>query len=69
MINTNNSLLSAAFKLSKKNPELSKDIVKQVYELSLLSQREIEPERLNDFIASSNRVLQGLAEQAVDTDK
>jgi molecular chaperone HtpG len=67
VINTNNPLLSSAYKLAKKNPELSKDIVQQVYELSLLSQREIEPERLNDFIARSNRVMQGLAEQ-VDID-
>lgn len=66
VINTNNPLMSAALKLSQKNPELSQDIVKQVYELSLLSQREIEPSQLNDFITRSNRVLQGLAEIASD---
>ncbi len=64
VVNTNNPLMSALLKMDKKNPDLTKEMVKQVYELSLLSQREIEPEQLNAFITRTNTVLEQLALQA-----
>ena len=63
VINTNNPLIKAIKKLDEKNPELAKDLVLQTYELSLLSQHEMNPSSLNEFILRSQKVLSELAEQ------
>ncbi len=63
VVNTNNHLIQAIKKLNDKNPELAKDLILQTYDLSLLSQQEMSPSLLNDFILRSNRVLSELAEQ------
>lgn len=65
VVNTNHPLMSAIQKLDNIDPELTKDVVKQVYELALLSQHEMNPTALHDFIVRSNHVLEKLAEQAV----
>jgi molecular chaperone HtpG len=64
VINTNSPLMSAIRKLEDSNPTLAAEMVKQAYDLALLSQREMDPSFLNDFIARSNKVLQHLAEEA-----
>lgn len=63
VVNTNNPLMSAIQELDKTNPELAKELVKQAYELSLLSQREMHPETLKGFITRSYAVLGDLAKQ------
>lgn len=63
VINTNNPLMKAIKKLDEKNPELAKDLVLQTYELSLLSQHEMNPNLLNEFVIRSNKVLSQLTEQ------
>ncbi|MBA3816702.1 MAG: molecular chaperone HtpG [Parachlamydiaceae bacterium] len=60
VVNTNHPLMAAVQKLNRIDPELSKDLVKETYELALLSQREMNPSALNDFVARSNRVLEKL---------
>lgn len=62
VVNTNSPLIEAIQKIDTVNPDLAKDMVKQTYELALLSQREMDPGTLNEFIARSNRVLEELAE-------
>lgn len=64
VVNTNNHLMAAIQKLDAVDPELAKDLVQQTYELSLLSQREMDPTAINDFIQRNNRVLEKLAELA-----
>ena len=66
IVNTNNPLISAIEKLDKVNPGLSEEIVKQVYSLSLLSQREMDPNALNDFIHQSNKVLEDMVKAITD---
>lgn len=63
VVNTNNQLINAITKLDKKNPELAKDLILQTYELSLLSQHEMSPSLLNEFILRSQKVLSKLTEQ------
>lgn len=60
VVNTNNSLITAIHKLDKEKPELAKELVIEVYDLALLSQREMEPHFLNEFITRSNRILETL---------
>jgi molecular chaperone HtpG len=63
VVNTNNQLINAIQKLDEKNPELAKDLVLQTYELSLLSQAEMNPKLFNEFIERSQKILGELAEQ------
>lgn len=62
VVNTNHKVISSLPILSQKDPELAKDLVLQVYELSLLSQKELDPAQLSGFISRSNRVLEKLTE-------
>ena len=65
VINTNNALIEGIRKLDHKNPELAKELVHEVYELALLSQREMDPHLLHDFINRSNRILEALTAEAL----
>jgi len=66
VVNTNNPLMEAIQKLDDVDPELAADLVKQSYEVSLLSQREMDPSTLNEFISRNNRVLEKLTKFATD---
>lgn len=68
VINTNNSLIVAIRKLDHRHPELAKELIREVYELALLSQREMDPEMLHDFINRSNHILEALTAQALKAD-
>lgn len=61
VVNTNNKLVQSISKISQKNPELAKDLVRQTYELALLSQREMNPTTLNAYIQRTNTLLEHLA--------
>ncbi|MDN3504019.1 MAG: molecular chaperone HtpG [Rhabdochlamydiaceae bacterium] len=61
VVNTNSKLIQSIIELEVDNPDLAKAMTKQVYELSLLSQRELKPEALTTFINRSNDVLEKLA--------
>lgn len=65
VVNTNNVLVNSVQKLDLTNPELAKDLVKEIYELALLSQREMDPHALQEFVSRSNRVLESLAKEAL----
>jgi len=64
VVNTNNHLFAAIQKLNRSHPELAEDLVKETYDLALLSQREMSPSALNEFISRSNRVLEMLVVNA-----
>lgn len=61
VVNTNNKLIAKALELQHKNPELSKDIVKQVYDLSLLSQKELDPSEMTKVLGKSAELMEKLA--------
>lgn len=66
VINTNNSLINSLEELNKQDHDLAKELVQHVYELSLLSQKEMPAKTLNDFITRSNEVLQKLTDMATE---
>ncbi len=63
IVNTNNSLIASIQALDHKYPELAKELTQEVYELALLSQREMDPHALNEFIQRTNHVLTSLTKQ------
>jgi molecular chaperone HtpG len=62
VVNTNNKLVQSIYRLKEKDPGLAKEMVHHLYELSLLSQRELEPAALSQFITRSNQILEKIAQ-------
>jgi molecular chaperone HtpG len=65
VINTNNKLINAIPAVAINDPELAKQMVREVYDLARLSQKEMEPEGLQDFISRSTSVLEALASKFI----
>lgn len=65
VVNTNNSLIESIQKLDQKNPELAKELTREVYELALISQREMHPDGLHEFVQRSNRILDSLVKETI----
>ena len=65
VVNTNHPLFASLAKLDALDPTLTESAVKYVYELSLLSQRELPADQLSSFIQRGQDVLQRLTERAV----
>lgn len=60
VVNTNNALVNALYGMQAKEPKLAKMMVRHLYDLSLLSQKELEPEKLSDFVKHSSEMLEKL---------
>lgn len=58
VVNTNNKLINAVYQLRDKDPDLAKDMLLHLYDLSLLSQKELDPAQLSPFIARANQVME-----------
>lgn len=60
VVNTNNPLIESLYKLQESKPDLARDVVHHLYDLSLLAQKEMEPDTMTSFIARSTQVLEKL---------
>jgi molecular chaperone HtpG len=60
VVNTNNKLVQSIYQLKTKNPGLAKEMAQHLYDLSLLSHRELDPNALSQFVARSNRILEAV---------
>lgn len=61
VINTNSRLINAIHAVENQDPQLAQQMAREVYDLARLSQREMEPEALTEFITRSTQVLEALA--------
>lgn len=69
VINTNNPLVLTVDQLSEKEPELAKAIAKQIFELSLVSQKEMPPKQFNSFIENTTHLLESLSLKILKEEK
>ena len=60
VINTNSPIISSLYTLKEHNPALAKEVAHHLYELSLLSSKELDPSALAELIDRSHRILKGL---------
>ncbi len=58
VVNTNNKLINSVYQLRDKDPDLAKEMLLYLYDLSLLSQKELDPTQLSPFISRANHVLE-----------
>ncbi len=61
IINTNNKLIQTIAKLKEKQPDVAKEMAKGIYDLSLLSQREVEPGDIDRVISQQTEILEKLS--------
>lgn len=66
VVNTNNPLVFSIAALEDIDRELSHEMANHLYELALLSQRELDPKALHDFVAHNTRILEKLSEKAIE---
>ena len=58
IVNTNNALIQLIERLQNKRPDIAADIAKSVYDMALLSQRELEPGDLEKVVLRQTQVLE-----------
>lgn len=61
VVNTNSPLISALPKIAEKDTPLAQALAHEVYELTLLSQKELSPQEMGGFISRTTEVLEKLA--------
>ncbi|MBJ7449688.1 MAG: molecular chaperone HtpG [Parachlamydiales bacterium] len=66
VLNTNSNLVKMIKKLSEKECDLSKDLIKEVYDLSLIAHKEMDAGNLNQFITQSNQLLEKLVTKLIN---
>ena len=66
VVNTNNPMVEAIQKLNAKNPELSSEMTEMLFDLTRLSQREMNPEGLHTFVKRTSSLMERLATQALE---
>lgn len=60
VINTNNKLIEKIYNLKTSNPDLAAEMINHLYDLALLSQRELAPEQISRLVTRSSTVLEKL---------
>lgn len=60
LLNTNSPLIQSLATLEKKDHDLAKDLLRQIYNLSLLSQKEMHPEKVTSVVTDLLGVLERL---------
>ncbi|MEM8727829.1 MAG: molecular chaperone HtpG [Chlamydiota bacterium] len=68
VVNTNNRLIRSIQKIGSKDRELAASLIRQLYELSLFSQRELEPGDSSAFLKRSSELLEKLTLKVVEAE-
>lgn len=61
VVNTNHKLVQAISRLTNKQPEVAASIAKGLYDLSLLSQKEVGPDDLGPIVARQTEILEKIS--------
>lgn len=61
VINTNNALVEKLPEIAKKDEKLAEDVTSQLYQMSLLSQKELDPKEMSGFVSKTTEVLEKFA--------
>ncbi len=61
VVNTNNPLITALPKIAEKDSALADSLAHEIYDLTLLSQKELSPQEMGGFISRTTTVLEKLA--------
>ena len=65
VVNTNNALVNSLEKLNSSDPDLTEALIHHIYDIALLSQKEMDADALHTFINRHTHVLEQLTAKAV----
>ncbi len=65
VVNTNNKLVQATERLAAKQPDLSKRLAQQIYDLAKLSQKELEQNEVEQILSRQQSLLEELVSASV----
>jgi len=65
VVNTNNSLINSLEKVHAVDSVLAKEIIKEVYDLAKLNQRELAAKEINQFGTQTLKLLEKLAQKVI----
>ena len=60
VLNTNSKLVQSIYKLKDSDPDLAQELIHQLYDLALLTQKEFDPSTLTTFITRTTTLLEKL---------
>ncbi len=61
VLNTNSRVVQSLYRMREKQPQLAKEMLHHLYELSLLQQKELDPQDLPQFLNRANHILEQVA--------
>jgi molecular chaperone HtpG len=61
IVNTNSKLIQIISRLQEKQPEMATELAQNVFDLSLLSQKELEPTKAEEVLSRQTSILEKLA--------
>jgi molecular chaperone HtpG len=61
IVNTNSKLIKIIAKLQEKQPEMATELTQHLFELSLLSQKELEQTKAEEVLSRQTSILEKLA--------
>jgi HSP90 family molecular chaperone len=65
VVNTNSKIIEAMESLKDKDAALAKDVASSIFDLSLLAQKEVDPNDLSKFVAKFTKTLENLLARKV----
>jgi molecular chaperone HtpG len=65
VVNTNSKIIEAMESLKDKDADLAKDVASSIFDLSLLAQKEVDPNDLSKFVAKFTKTLENLLARKV----
>ncbi len=67
VVNTNSPLVASIYKMQTSAPELASMMIREVYDLAALGQKELSGEEIGSFLARNMKLLEKVAEFATKT--
>jgi HSP90 family molecular chaperone len=61
VVNTNNKLIQTIFRLQNKQPDIATDLARHLYDLSLLSIKELDAAETERVLSQQTSILEKLA--------
>lgn len=63
VVNTNSALVQNVYQLSHNDPFMAQELMREVYDLTLLSQNEMSSKEMQEFVTRSNTLIGKLAQK------
>ena len=60
VVNTNSKLVQMAYKMAEKKPQVAEGLIRQIYDLTRLAQKEVDPKEIDQLVSREQSLLEQL---------